>query len=58
MQKIIQLMSLELEKAFENAGYDPQYAKVVVSNRPDLCEFQCNGARKSIKRLLLKLQKM
>ena len=44
MQKIIQLMSLELEKAFENAGYDPQYAKVVVSNRPDLCEFQCNGA--------------
>ena len=44
MQKIIQLMSEELAKAFENAGYDPQFARVVVSNRPDLCEFQCNGA--------------
>lgn len=44
MQKIIQLMSEELAKAFEGAGYDPQYARVVVSNRPDLCEFQCNGA--------------
>ena len=44
MQKIIQLMSEELAKAFEKAGYDPQFARVVVSNRPDLCEFQCNGA--------------
>ena len=44
MQKIIQLMSEELAKAFERAGYDPQFARVVVSNRPDLCEFQCNGA--------------
>ena len=37
-------MSEELEKAFENAGYDPRFARVVASNRPDLCEFQCNGA--------------
>ena len=44
MQKIIQLMSEELAAAFEKAGYDPQFARVVVSNRPDLCEFQCNGA--------------
>ena len=44
MQKIIQLMSEELAGAFEKAGYDPQFARVVVSNRPDLCEFQCNGA--------------
>ena len=44
MQKILQLMTEELKKAFEGAGYDPQFARVVVSNRPDLCEFQCNGA--------------
>ena len=44
MQKILQLLSGELAGAFEKAGYDPQYARVVVSNRPDLCEFQCNGA--------------
>ena len=44
MQKIVQLMSEELAEAFEKAGYDRQYARVVVSNRPDLCEFQCNGA--------------
>ena len=44
MQKILQLMTEELGKAFEGAGYDPQFARVVVSNRPDLCEFQCNGA--------------
>ena len=37
-------MSEELAEAFEKAGYDRQYARVVVSNRPDLCEFQCNGA--------------
>ena len=30
--------------AFEKSGYDPSYGKVTVSNRPDLCEFQCNGA--------------
>ncbi len=31
-------------EAFEKAGYDPEYGKVTVSNRPDLCEYQCNGA--------------
>ena len=31
-------------KDFEKAGYDPSYGKVTVSNRPDLCEYQCNGA--------------
>ena len=32
------------EQAFEKAGYDKKYGKVTVSNRPDLCEYQCNGA--------------
>ena len=37
-------MAEELSAAFEKSGYDPSYGKVTVSNRPDLCEFQCNGA--------------
>ena len=30
--------------AFESAGYDRSYGEVRVSDRPDLCQFQCNGA--------------
>ena len=37
-------MAEELSAAFEKAGYDSSYGKVGVSNRPDLCEYQCNGA--------------
>ena len=44
MKKLMELMAEELASAFEKAGYDPEYAKVTVSNRPDLCEYQCNGA--------------
>ena len=44
MEKIMDLMEREISAAFEKAGYDPSYGKVTVSNRPDLCEFQCNGA--------------
>ena len=44
MKKIIEKITEEMEKAFEKAGYDPSYARVTVSNRPDLCEYQCNGA--------------
>ena len=42
-------MAEELSAAFEKAGYDPSYGKVTVSNRPDLCEFQCNGAMAAAK---------
>ena len=38
------LLTEELGNAFEKAGYDRNYGKVVLSNRPDLCEYQCNGA--------------
>lgn len=38
-----------LMKAFEEAGYDPKYGQVVRSNRPDLCQFQCNGAMSAAK---------
>lgn len=44
MKKIIDLVADELAEAFEKAGYDRSYAKVTLSNRPDLCEYQCNGA--------------
>lgn len=44
MKKILDLLSAELESAFAACGYDKKYAKVTISNRPDLCEYQCNGA--------------
>lgn len=31
------------------AEYDASYAKVTLSNRPDLCEYQCNGAMAAAK---------
>ena len=37
-------LSAVLAKAFEAAGYDPALAVVRPSDRPDLCEYQCNGA--------------
>lgn len=44
MKKLMEFMAEELSAAFEKAGYDPSYGRVTVSNRPDLCEYQCNGA--------------
>lgn len=44
MKKIIDLIEQEMGMAFEKAGYDRSYARVTISNRPDLCEYQCNGA--------------
>lgn len=44
MKKLIDLISEEVQNAFEAAGYARELGKVTVSNRPDLCEYQCNGA--------------
>ncbi len=44
MEKILDLITAQMEKAFVEAGYDASYARVTVSNRPDLCQYQCNGA--------------
>ena len=44
MKKILELITEKMEQAFANAGYDASFGKVTVSNRPDLCEYQCNGA--------------
>ncbi len=44
MEYLAEKLAEELQSAFVQAGYDLSYGKVVISNRPDLCEFQCNGA--------------
>ena len=49
MKKLMEQMAEELSAAFEKAGYDPSYGKVTVSNRPDLCQYQCNGAMAAAK---------
>lgn len=49
MEKILDLITREMEQAFQAAGYDGKYAKVTLSNRPDLCEYQCNGAMAAAK---------
>ena len=49
MNTIIELISEEVKAAFHNAGYDASYGKVTLSNRPDLCEYQCNGAMAAAK---------
>ncbi len=45
----LNLITAEMEQAFTTAGYDAGYAKVTLSNRPDLCEYQCNGAMAAAK---------
>ena len=49
MKKLIDLITEEVTKAFTDAGYDEKYGRVTLSNRPDLCEYQCNGAMAAAK---------
>ena len=49
MKKILDHITEEMRHAFESCGYDASYAKVTLSNRPDLCEYQCNGAMAAAK---------
>ena len=49
VKKILDLIADEMKSAFTACGYDASYAKVVLSNRPDLCEYQCNGAMAAAK---------
>ena len=44
MKSVLELISEEVKEAFKAAGYDENLGNVSVSNRPDLCEYQCNGA--------------
>lgn len=49
MNKLIDLIREEVVKAFVQAGYEEKYAIISLSNRPDLCEYQCNGAMAAAK---------
>ena len=49
MKKLLDLISEEVTKAFVECGYDEKYGRVTLSNRPDLCEYQCNGAMAAAK---------
>ena len=49
MQKILDLITAKMEQAFADAGYEASFGRVTVSNRPDLCEYQCNGALSAAK---------
>ena len=50
MEKIQNVLTSKLKEAFLAAGYDPSYGEVRLSDRPDLCEFQCNGALAAAKK--------
>lgn len=49
MNTVMERIAKELAGAFESCGYDAAYGRVTVSNRPDLCEYQCNGAMAAAK---------
>ena len=50
MEKIIDLIAKEVKDAFEQAGYDRDLGAVTISNRMDLCQYQCNGAMAGAKK--------
>lgn len=49
MKEILQQIKEEVVKGFTACGFDEKYAMVTLSNRPDLCQFQCNGAMAAAK---------
>lgn len=49
MKMLIEKIGSELRDAFQACGYDGKYGTVTVSNRPDLCQYQCNGAMAAAK---------
>ena len=50
MEKVLEIISKEVGDAFEAAGYERELGRVTISNRPDLCEYQCNGAMSGAKK--------
>ena len=50
MKTLLEMITSEMREAFQKAGYDEELAKVTLSNRPDLCEYQCNGAMAGAKK--------
>ena len=50
MRTLLELITIEMKEAFVKAGYGEELARVTLSNRPDLCEYQCNGAMAGAKK--------
>ncbi len=44
MENLLELISAQVRSAFAECGYDEKLGGATISNRPDLCEYQCNGA--------------
>lgn len=44
MKKIIDLINDVVQEAFSKCDYSSEYGITTLSNRPDLCQYQCNGA--------------
>ena len=49
MKKLTEQLEEIVKAGFERAGYDKKYGFISVSNRPDLCQYQCNGAMAAAK---------
>ena len=49
VKTLMEWITIEMQEAFQKAGYEEKFAKVTLSNRPDLCEYQCNGAMAAAK---------
>ena len=49
MKTVIEKLSEVFMEAFEKSGYDAELGRVVISNRPDLCQYQCNGSMSAAK---------
>ena len=52
MRTLLELITIEMKEAFVKAGYGEELARVTLSNRPDLCEYQCNGAMAGAKYII------
>ena len=50
MKYLTEILTEKVGNAFEGAGYERELGVVNESNRPDLCEFQCNGALSGAKK--------
>ena len=49
MERIISVIAEKVTAAFLAAGYEDRFGAVKVSDRPDLCQYQCNGAMAAAK---------
>lgn len=49
MQTIVSELSNLVSDAFVRCGYDRDLGNVIISNRPDLCHYQCDGAFRGAK---------